>query len=160
MLVPVFVKEVNKLFAAQKPIEKVSTLEVWDYGKDKPNQFPSRVRFAELLIPGCEKGDILDVQFGFQVSNNLNYPVEVSWRVLLTKDSEGYMGIPIAPGRGYNLPPEVHHGPGGDCGRIEIPEDGDWYVVIMLYGGGSSFSQLGDTLQVDVGYGSLTAMRS
>lgn len=160
MLVQIFTRAVNQLFCSAKPIERFSALGVQDYGPGKVNPFPARVRFAEVFVPGCEKGDILDIHFNSQVTNDLTYEVEVAWRMVLTKDAEGYVGVSPSSGYGYNLPPAVHHGPMTLTERMVVPEDGDWYVVILAYAGGSSLSQIGDTIKVDVGYGSFTVLRS
>lgn len=153
-----FAAPVTELFAAPSPIEKASTLRVWNYGPGTPNVFPDRVRFADLLLPGCKAGDVLDVSFAYQITNNLTYDVENAWRLILTQDATGIEGI-RAPGRGYNITPGMHHGPGADLWRVVVPSAGDWYVAAIVYAGGSSYSQAGDTVAVDVGYGSLSVLR-
>lgn len=153
-----FVTPTTELFAAPSPIEKVSTLKVLNYGPGTPNVFPDRVRFADLLVPGCKAGDVLDVAFQYQITNNLAYDVENAWRLILTQDATGIEGI-RAPGRGYNITPGMHHGPGADQWRVVLPYAGDWYVAAVVYAGGGSLSHAGDTVPVDGGYGSLTVTR-
>jgi len=148
----------SELFTAPAPIEKVSYLRVWDYGPGTGQTFPDRVRFADVLVPDCRAGDWLDVVFLYQITNNLPYDVENSWRLILTQDASGIEGI-RAPGRGYNIMPGIHHGPGADQWRVVVPSDGDWYVAAVVYAGGGSYSKPGDTVVVDVGYGSLSAIR-
>lgn len=148
-----------ELFASARPIEKVGTLNVWNYGPGTAQALPDRVRFADLFVPGCRSGDLLDVTFQYQISNKLTYDVENAWRLLLTQSPVGLDGQVSAPGRGYNIPPGMHHGPGGDSWRVVVPADGGWYVVALVYAGGSSLSKPGDVVTVDVGYSSLTALR-
>lgn len=153
-----FAVPTTELFAAPSPIEKVSSLRVWNYGPGTGQTFPDRVRFADLLVPGCKAGDVLDVSFQYQVTNGLAYDVENAWRLIITQDATGIDGI-RAPGRGYNISPGMHHGPGADLWRVVVPTAGDWFVAAVVYAGGSSLSKAGDTVAVDVNYGSLSVLR-
>lgn len=149
-----------ELFVCKNPIEKVNTLKVLNYGPSLPNQLPDVVRFADILIKDCLKDDILSVSFSYQITNNLSYAVENACALMLTESSDAIKSnYVIVHGKGYNITPEMHHGPQVFSGNIKIPYDGNWFVFAQVYAGGSSFTKSGDSVTVDTGYGDLSVIR-
>jgi len=151
------------LFQAPLPMEMVSTLNVYDYGLASVpyRQFPERVRLAHVLLPACKVGDKIQIGANFQATNDLSYAVEFTSRLVLTRHATGIDGLVLSggAGTGYNISPEMHHGDQHITAAGRIPEDGDWYVALMVYAGGASMTQPGDILKIDVGYGDLDVMR-
>lgn len=134
-------------FIAPKPMEKVSALKVYDYPRQQ--QAPERVRIADLLIPDCNMGDQLACMASIQATNERPYAVEFTAGLKATKSSTGTSGIFIDYEHGYNISPHMvsggiwhglHHGPLSLGGHWVVPEDGDWYVTVVAYAGGSSFT--------------------
>ena len=150
-----------KRFPATLPCEKVSILNVWNYGPPPlPHQLPDRVRFADVLISGCRAGDILSVTFSYQVTSELPYYVELCERVVLTQSADSISGDMICDEIGENFNRDIHHKSRQRCGLVQIPSNGDWYVAAIVYAGGSSLSQPGDTINVNVGYAQLDVLRN
>lgn len=149
-------------FKAADPIEKVPTLNVRNYGAGTAHQLPDCVRLADVLLPGCKTGDLVKATGGYQVTTELPYLVEVSGSLVLSREATGVTGWASmigTGGRGYNADAQMHHAPLEMHGAVVVPDDGDWWVVMMAYAGGGSTSQPGDTVRVDVGYGDLDVIR-
>jgi hypothetical protein len=125
---------------------------------------PIRIRVADVFIPDACEGDLLEVDFAVQVTNDLTYPVETATHLVWTPWPTGIAGIVMSPERGANAGQQVP-GQGGEhhktivhpC-QFEIPKDccGPGYVAAILLAGGGSNSSWGDYLKIDTGLGCLT----
>jgi hypothetical protein len=150
-------------FSAPVPIERVVVLPVQNYGPSPLPAFPVRHRFAQVYLPGCLEGDLIEAEFDAQVSNVLGYQVEVAWSLRLTKERAGFEGPDFKTLEGTSNATNVtwaqHHCAIEENGSIIIPSAGNWFVIAMLYAGGGSQSQAGDQILADQGYGSFSAKR-
>lgn len=149
-------------FRSPRPIERVGMLAVRNYGPPPiPDRYPVRYRFAQVIVPGCKAGDLIEAQFDMQVSNKLSYVVELAWALCLTQDAAAFDGVRLSgASNAINVTPQTHHQPVEENASIRIPSDGDWYVIAMVYAGGGSQSLPGDLMNVDCGYGSFEITRT
>lgn len=151
-----------RLYSASRPIERYPVVEVSDYPRMR--QGPVRVRLADVFVPMTAAGDLLEIDFGMQVTNDLLYPVETGTHLVWTPWPTGIAGIVITPERGANAMWQVpgqggeHHKAIERSAKFEIPEhcDGPGYVAAIFLTGGGSNSAWGDYLKIDVGQGDLT----
>ena len=136
-------------FTQAWPIEGSRThLKVLDYPRQAAG--PERVRLCEIALPGSKAGDHLSCLASIQASNKLGYAIEFGASILATTDASGIQGHTIHREKGYNVTPQLdpngnvwhgmHHGPIMMGGHYEIPYDGDWYILIVCYAGGSSYT--------------------
>lgn len=151
-----------RLYSAPRPIERYSRIEVADYPRMR--QAPVRVRLADVFIPSTQVGDLLEVRFGVQVTNDLLYPVETGTHLVWTPWTNGIAGVVISPERGANAMWQVpdqggeHHKAIERSAAFVVPEycSGPGYVAAILLAGGGSATNWGDYLKIDVGYGDMT----
>jgi len=144
-----------ELFQTGDPCELVSTMPCTDYAGHPPEQ-----RLAHVFVPGCKRGDILDIESMLQATNDLAYNIEFTSRLLLTGQANGLSGQRITRSRyglGQNITPDVHHGVRNMTGRVMVEADGDYYVAVIGYTGASA-AQPGDTVLLDRG-GHISVMR-
>lgn len=116
-----------------------------NYGTGAQNPWPVFVRLADVFVPGCRAGDVLDVSAAFQGTNK--YPghnVEFTGRLIFTPDATALMGANIETvgkgfgglGLGFNITNNMHHGILNLRGRYRVPYDVDGYVAVIAYAGG------------------------
>jgi hypothetical protein len=135
-------------FCAPLPCEKVTTLKVMNYGTGSSNPLPDLTRVADVFIPGCKAGDLLEVESAFQATNNkAPHNVEFTGKLIFTTDPNGVFGFNISHkgkalgglGLGFNISPAMHHGVMHLTGTFCVPFDCDGYVAAILYAGGDSY---------------------
>jgi hypothetical protein len=153
-------------FSSPKPIEKTGWLSIRDYPRMGN---PVRIRVADVYLPNCLAGDIVQFNFGIEATNMQYYAVEFTGKIVLTEDSSGINGTAVSQERGYNISPQVdqygevfhglHHGVAERAGSCVIPSDGDYYLAAIYYAGGSSFTQSSESLKLESGYGDFSAIR-
>lgn len=149
-------------FRSPLPIERVAILPVRNYGPPPiPDPFPVRHRFAQVVLPKCKAGDVIEANFSMQVSNALSYQVEVAWSLRLTQSATGFEGVAI-PGtsKATNVTWAQHHCPVSQFGRGRISSDGDWFLIAMVYAGGGSQTQPGDQIVADLAHGAFDVTRT
>lgn len=162
------ISSVTEYFASDYPIEIWGSLPIRDYPRMGS---PIRQRIAEIHLPNSKAGDIVQFNFGFEVTNNQYYAVELTGKIILTQ--ELYPSIvsikDVSKERGYNVSPQndqygkvfhgMHHGIVERSGTFVIPEDGDYFIAAIFYAGGSSFTQTSEALKIESNYGDFNAIR-
>lgn len=131
------------LFSASLPCEKVTQLHVINYGSGTPNPLPALTRVADVFLPGCKAGDVLDVEAAFQATNTGSRNIELTGKLIFTPSQTAVSGPIISHagkgagglGIGYNITPAMHHGIINITGSYRVPFDCDGYVAAILYGG-------------------------
>lgn len=148
-------------FRSPRPIERVALLEARNYNAPGADPFPVRHRFAQVVVPKCRAGDLLEVEFDMEASNALPNLIELAWSIRLTQSRDGFEGIRF-PGasKAVNVTPAMHHYPVQECCAMRVPSDGDWFVIAMVYAGGGSWSVPGEYVTVERGYGDFTVKRT
>jgi hypothetical protein len=153
------------VYIAPWPVELVSTMPAPTYQATaaRPRYF---TRIAQVMVPDCQPGDLLEVLATFQVSNRLPDIAEFSSSLVLTPDATGVAGIadptivsgPAQPPRGkymkrfpgFNVTPNatanfpnggMHHAPAHLNCRYIVPDDvsGDQYVIIVAYAASTGY---------------------
>lgn len=148
-----------ELFKTGFPAELVSTLPCTDYG-GTTGILPPEVRLMHVFVPGCKRGDILDIEMMCQVTTKQTYNVEFTSRLLLTPDETGFEGQRITAerwGLGQNITRDIHHCVRNMTGRVMVETDGDYWVAAIGYAG-SSAAKPTDTVLLDRG-GHISALR-
>ncbi|QAZ46753.1 hypothetical protein [Mesorhizobium sp. Pch-S] len=148
-----------ELFQSRQPCELVSFLDADFYGAGT-GILPPEVRIGHVFLPGCERGDILDIEAMFQVTNDLGYNVEFTSKLVLTQSATGISGQPITNpryGLGENVTPAMHHMVRNMTDRVLIEKSGDYYVAAIGYAG-SDGEGPNDKIKLDRG-GHMSVLR-
>lgn len=145
-------------------------MNVKNYGASPLPPLPDRYRIAHVFVPDIQPGDVIDVKTGFEITNNLNYFVEISAQLYITPNSSGAPwsdpdDTTISRNPGYNCGPHdgQHHGMWDKSITFTVPENftpGDYYVALYAYAGGSSLSQAGDKITVENNCTDLSVIRT
>lgn len=145
---------------------RYSYLEVYDYPRQAIS--PVRVCVMEVFIPNCLGNDILVVNGEVEVTNDLPYAVEVCRRVSLETSTGGILGPIITPEAGENVTPQMwensifpgqHHMLIPFSGLYVVTNPGNYFVSLVMYAGGSSYTQLGDRLNIEQSTNHINVLR-
>jgi hypothetical protein len=135
-------------FCAALPCEKVTHLKVMNYGTGVTPFLPALTRVADVFLPKCKAGDVLNVEAAFQATNDkAPHNVEFTGKLIFTTDPTSVYGFNISHkgkalgglGQGFNISPAMHHGVRNLTGTFCVPFDCDGYVAAILYAGGDSY---------------------
>ena len=95
-----------------------------------------------------------------EVTNDLTYEVEVCRRLSWENGTGGISGMIITPEAGENVTPETHHMLVPFSGVFVVPEDADLrYISLVMYAGGSRFTNEGDSIRVEMNWGHLSVLK-
>lgn len=118
-----------------------------------------------LHLPDLLEGDIVDVSTQFEATNDLGFNVMFSHFVQIQSAETVWIGLKSFPSdpfvvpcypAGENITPGMHHGHRSISGDYVIPSDGDYWISVIVYAA-SSAAGYGDTLQIEQGYGGVSA---
>lgn len=150
----------------QTTLTRYTALEIIDYPRMGE---PRRVSVLEVPIARCMPGDVLVVSGHVEVTNDLDYSVEVCRRVSLESGVGGNSGPLISPEAGENVTPQVwrrevfpgqHHMLIPFSGVLRVHEEvGPVFVAVVMYAGGSSLTNTGDFLKVEQSTNHLDVLR-
>ncbi|MCH4572270.1 hypothetical protein [Achromobacter xylosoxidans] len=137
----------TELFQSPTPCEKAAALPISNYGTGAPNPWPILVRLADVYLPDCRAGDILDVSAAFQGTNKyVGHNIEFTGRLIFTPHADSLAGSNIETtgvgfgglGLGFNVSNNMHHGILNLNGRYRVSYDVDGYVAVIAYAGGDA----------------------
>ena len=122
-----------------------------------------------MVMEDVRAGEVLWISGEVELSNELDYSIEVCRRLSWETGSGGITGEIITPEAGTNITPQVwqgqtwpgqHHGLIPFSGVYVVPFDASLrYVSLTMFAGGSSYTEPGDTITVDVNWGHLSVIR-
>ena len=145
---------------------RYSSLEVVDYPRQGS---PTRVCVMEIPIQNPMAGEILFVSGEVEVTNDLPYAVEICRRLSWETGTGGTSGTIITPEAGENVSPQVWDGktfPGQHhmlvpfSGIFSVPSNEELrYISLVMYAGGSSYTEPGDRVLVQTTYGHMSVIR-
>jgi hypothetical protein len=145
---------------------RYSELLVIDYPRMGSAQ---RVCVMEVALEDLKAGEVLWITGEVELTNELDYAVEVCRRLSWETGTGGISGEIITPEAGTNITPQVwlgetfpgqHHGLIPFSGVYVVPSDASLrYVSLVMYAGGTSYTKDGDIITVNVNWGHLSVIR-
>lgn len=142
----------TETFVHPGPVEGgITHLKVYDYPRQAAS--PERYRIAQIMLSGCLPGDQITALASVQASNTKDYAVEFGASIRATQSATGVQGNNIHREKGSNIVPQIfdtlndgvlrtfpgqHHCDKTLAGHYIIPSAGTWYIILVVYAGGSS----------------------
>lgn len=132
---------------------------------------PVRVCLMECMVPMCRVGDLFMIEGQFVVTNDLPYSVEVVRKLIFSETPGAIDGDIITREGGQNVSPQMdpennvwhgmHHGLFTFTGMFQISRvvPANCYLSVVMYAGGSSYTQPGDELKIEQSQGQIKWVR-
>lgn len=147
---------------------RYQTLPIVHYDANTP---AIRLNILQVLVPMCRTGDLFVIEGQFCVTNDLNYSVEVARKLIFSETPDAIDGDVVTRESGHNVTPQLgtnnevwhgmHHGMFTFTGIFQIPRAvlADCYFSVIVYAGGGTPTQPGDTLKVEQSQGQIKWVR-
>ena len=145
-----------------------TSMPVVHYDEQTP---PHRVCLLECMAPMCRAGDLFMIEGQFGVTNDLRYAVEVVRKLIFSEASQSIDGDVVTREAGQNVSPQIdpqgnvwhgmHHGLFTFTGLFQIPRSvaANCYFSVIVYAGGSSYTQPGDAIKIEQSQGQIKWVR-
>lgn len=171
-------------YIAQPPIELIQWLPAVQYVSGPDRHFR---RIAHVKVPDVRPGDLLLCNGSFEITNGLQYLVELAAALVLTPCAQGTAGVELMPslssgqeppdGRfvtgfsGFNVTPNqcqqfpyggMHHAifPMGTSYVVPAGVSGDQYLAVIAYCGGLQAWPTTAAVKVEPLCGRLSVLRA